>query len=303
MPQGEILAGVIAPHPPHLVYGENPKQNEAKSQCGWETLRKAYKNCREEILALKPEVLVVHTPHWQTVVGHHLLGLERFSGLSVDPIFPHIFRYHYDLNVDVPLSKAIAQKGKAHELTTKLMTNPQFRVDYGCITTLHMINPNWDIPAVVISGNNSPYYFSDEVATEEMMTLGQATKEAIIESGKKAVLLASVTLSHRHFTTEPPIVEDMSYEKIYDHNNYLWDMKVLKMMEEGKSKEMIDLLPKYIKETMSEVKAGSLAWMLSALDKPTYPAKVHGYGSVIGTGNAVVSWNHKMNQERKSNYA
>ena len=36
--KGKILAGCLAPHPPHLVYGENPPQNEAKSECGWETL-------------------------------------------------------------------------------------------------------------------------------------------------------------------------------------------------------------------------------------------------------------------------
>lgn len=301
MSEGEILAGVIAPHPPHLVYGENPPQNEPRSECGWESLRLAYKNCRDEILDLKPDVLVVHTPHWQTVVGHHFLGLEKFSGLSVDPIFPHIFRYKYNLNVDVELSQQIAHHGKSHNLLTKMMTNPKFRVDYGSITSLHMINPSWDLPVVVISSNNSPYYFSDEVGTKEMMQLGQATKEAIKESGKKVVLLASVTLSHRHFTDEAPIVEDMSHEKIYSHNQYLWDMKVIKMMEQGKTKELIDILPEYIEKTVSEVKAGSLAWMLSALDKPDYSAKIHGYGTVIGTGNAIVSWNHKKNKESQKN--
>ena len=46
MSQGEIIAGFLAPHPPHLVYGENPPQNEPKSQGGWEPLRWA-KRVRE----------------------------------------------------------------------------------------------------------------------------------------------------------------------------------------------------------------------------------------------------------------
>ena len=46
MSKGEIIAGFLAPHPPHLVYGENPKQNEAKSQGGWEQLRWAYERAR-----------------------------------------------------------------------------------------------------------------------------------------------------------------------------------------------------------------------------------------------------------------
>ena len=31
-----ILGGFLAPHPPHLVYGENPPQNEPRSRGGWE---------------------------------------------------------------------------------------------------------------------------------------------------------------------------------------------------------------------------------------------------------------------------
>ena len=42
MSKGEIVLGCLAPHPPHLVYAENPPQNEAFSEGGWETLRWGY---------------------------------------------------------------------------------------------------------------------------------------------------------------------------------------------------------------------------------------------------------------------
>ena len=32
MAKGEIVLGCLAPHPPHLVYAENPPQNEAFSE-------------------------------------------------------------------------------------------------------------------------------------------------------------------------------------------------------------------------------------------------------------------------------
>jgi 2-aminophenol/2-amino-5-chlorophenol 1,6-dioxygenase beta subunit len=38
------------------------------------------------------------------------------------------------------------------------------------------------------------------------------------------------------------------------------------------------------------VKAGSLTWLIAALGFPDTPAEVQGYGTVIGTGNAVVEW-------------
>ena len=45
---------------------------------------------------------------------------------------------------------------------------------------------------------------------------------------------------------------------------------------------------------LSEVKAGGLAWMLSALNFPDYAAEVYGYWTVIGTGNAVVGWDPQL---------
>jgi 2-aminophenol/2-amino-5-chlorophenol 1,6-dioxygenase subunit beta len=294
MAKGCIIAGVLAPHPPHLVYAENPPQNEPRAECGWENLRWGYERCRERILAMKPDVLLVHSPHWMTLVGHHVLGLPHFKGLSVDPIFPNLFRYHYDLSVDVELSLLIAEEIASAGMVSKVMRNPDFRIDYGAITTWHLINPAWDIPVASISSNNSPYYFSNEIGQQEMIKLGQATKKAIARSGRRVVLLASNSLSHRHFTEEPEIPEDMSCEHVTHHGQYLWDMKMLKLMREGRGQEILDILPEYINFTDAEVKAGALSWMLSALDVPDYPATVHAYGTVIGTGNAVVEWNHEQ---------
>lgn len=292
---GKILAGVIAPHPPHLVYADKTPRNEAQGECGWEALRWGYEKCRASILALKPEVLILHTPHWQTRVGHHVLGLPHFSGLSVDPIFPHLFRYNYDFDVDLELSLSIADEAKKKGLISKVMKNPDFQVDYGAITSLHLMNPEWNIPVVILSANNSPYSFSPKVGLEEMNKLGEATREAIHKSGKRAVLLASTSLSHRHFVKEPSVVEDMSEEHVYSHDMYRWDIKVLTMMKQGRCKEVLDILPQYIDETFAEVQAGSLNWMLHAMGIPSYPAEVYAYGNVIGTGNAVVEWKAEVN--------
>ena len=288
--KGLITKGILAPHPPHLVYAENPERNEPKSEGGWEVIRWGYDRLRKKLKKDPPDVLLVHSPHWQTVVGHHVLGLPEFKGLSVDPIFPHLFRYRYDLNVDVDLSMSIKLEGEKEGLIMKVMQNPDFRIDYGTIISLHMVNPDWDIPVVCVSSNNSPYYFSNEVGQKEMAKLGRATAKAICDSGKKAWLLASNSLSHRHFTWEADIPEDMSKEHIYHHGQYLWDMQVLDLMRKGRCQQLLDILPEFFDMAEAEVKAGALAWMLHAMDIPDYPAEVHSYGSVIGTGNAVVEW-------------
>jgi 2-aminophenol/2-amino-5-chlorophenol 1,6-dioxygenase beta subunit len=291
MRKGEIIAGYLAPHPPHLVYGENPPQNEPRSQGGWEALRWAYERARLTLEELKPDVLLVHSPHWITQQGHHFLGVPHLAGKSVDPIFPNLFRYRFELDVDVELAEACAAESARLGLTTKMMRNPGFRVDYGTITTLHMMRPQWDIPVVGISANNSPYYLSTEEGLEEMEILGRATRAAIEATGRRAVLLASNTLCHYHFHEEPEPPEDMSKEHPENMAGYLWDMRIIELLRRGRVKETFELLPKFIDEAFAEVKSGAFTWMFAAMGYPELAGELHGYGTVIGTGNAVMEWN------------
>ncbi|MAU40017.1 MAG: tRNA U-34 5-methylaminomethyl-2-thiouridine biosynthesis protein [Kordiimonas sp.] len=290
MSTGKIVAGFLAPHPPHLVYGENPPQNEPRSRGGWEPLRWAYERARQSIEEMKPDVLLVHSPHWITQQGHHFLGVPRLSGRSVDPIFPNLFRYDFDLEVDVELAEACAAEGHELGLYTKMMRNPDFRVDYGTITTLHMVRPQWDIPVVGISSNNSPYYLTLDEGLEEMDRLGKATAKAIEKSGRRAVLLASNTLCHHHFHEEPAIPEDMSKEHPQNYEGYLWDVRIIEMLRAGRTRDVFDILPQFINEAFAEVKSGGFTWMFAAMGYPEIPGELHGYGTVIGTGNAVMEW-------------
>lgn len=288
--KGEIVAGILAPHPPHLVYAENPEQNEPKAECGWETLRWGYERVRKSLAKKDYDVLIVHSPHWRTQVGTHFLGVEKFKSLSVDPIFPNLFRFHYDLSVDVPLAEAIHDEAKNMGLVTEMMRNPDFRVDYGTVVSCHMTNPSWDKPIVSISSNGGARYFNMDVMQATMIKLGQATKKAVEASGKRAVLLSSNSLSHRHFVSESPIVEDMSQEHINNHNQYLWDMRMIDLFRTGQCQQVLDIMSDFTEQATAETDGGSLSWMLSALDIPDYPATLHGYGTVIGTGNAVMEW-------------
>jgi 2-aminophenol/2-amino-5-chlorophenol 1,6-dioxygenase beta subunit len=288
MSAGRIVAGALAPHPPHLIYAENPPQNEPTAECGWENLRWGYERLRKDLP--EHDVIIVLSPHWQTYVGTHFLGVPHFKSKSVDPVFPNLFRYNYELSVDVPLARAIHDRAADAGLVVKMMENPDFRVDYGTIISCHMANPAWDKPIVGISSNRAAAWYSVEVMREQSMALGRATREAVEASGKRAVLLSSNSLSHRHFTTESDVPEDMSREHITHHGQYLWDMKLIQMMKEGRCQELVDVMPEFITQAVSEADAGSLTWLMSALGMPDYPAEVYAYGTVIGTGNVVAGW-------------
>ncbi len=290
MPSGSIVAGALAPHPPHLVYAANPPQNEPRAECGWENLRWGYERMARDLEALKPDVIVVLSPHWQTYIGTHFLGVPAFKSLSVDPIFPNLFRYHYDLQVDVPLAEGICAAAKERGLVTSMMRNPDFRVDYGTIISCHLARPAWDLPVVSISSCRSTAFYNVDVMQEQALALGRATRQAIEASGKRALLLASNSLSHRHFTEESDVPEDMSREHIYNHHQYLWDMRVIDQMKRGRTREIWEQMPEFVEQAVSEADSGALSWLLAAMDFPDYPAEVYAYGTVIGTGNVVASW-------------
>lgn len=293
MSKGKIVAGVLAPHPPHLVYAENPPQNEPTAECGWENLRWGYERLRKSLDYIDYDSIVLLSPHWQTYVGSHFLGVPLFKSLSVDPIFPNLFRFHYDMKVDVPLAESIEANARAAGLVTKMMRNPDFRVDYGTIVSCHLTRPQWDKPIVGISSHRLSAYFNVDTMQNHMLKLGEATREAIEASGKRVILLASNSLSHRHFVSESEVPEDMSQEHITHHGQYLWDMQMIELMKKGRSREIFDLMPDFTEQTMAETDSGALTWMLSALGFPSYPAEVHAYGTVIGTGNAIVEWRHE----------
>jgi 2-aminophenol/2-amino-5-chlorophenol 1,6-dioxygenase beta subunit len=67
-------------------------------------------------------------------------------------------------------------------------------------------------------------------------------------------------------------------------------MKMIDMMKKGQTRQMIDVMTDFTEQATAETDSGSLSWLMAALDFPSRPAEVHGYGTVIGTGNAVVEW-------------
>jgi 2-aminophenol/2-amino-5-chlorophenol 1,6-dioxygenase subunit beta len=285
-----IVAGYLAPHPPHLIYAENPPQNEPRSQGGWDVLRWGYEELRRRMSAReRPDVLIVHAPHWITMVGHHVNCVPNPRGVSVEPIFPNLFRYHYDFRTDVELAEAILSAADDLGLVTSAMREPDVRVDYATIGALHLVNPKWDIPVVSLSANNNPYYYSD-ASLDEMEVLGEATRRAVERTGRRAVLLASNSLSHLHWDVEPEPPEDMSREHPYDQHQYEWDMRLLRVVREGPASGLRTLIGEHIEQTGSETKSGSLTWLMSAMGWPDVAGDVLAYGTVIGTGNAIVEW-------------
>ena len=64
-----------------------------------------------------------------------------------------------------------------------------------------------------------------------------------------------------------------------------------------RAEQLLDEMPEFTEQAIAETDGGALTWLLHALDLPDYNATLHGYGTVIGTGNAVVEWPAWRHQE------
>ena len=65
---------------------------------------------------------------------------------------------------------------------------------------------------------------------------------------------------------------------------------MIELMREGKSQQIIDEMPEFCEQAIAETDGGAFTWLLSAMGVPNEPAILHGYGTIIGTGNAIMEW-------------
>ena len=90
----------------------------------------------------------------------------------------------------------------------------------------------------------------------------------------------------------------MSKEHIASHAMHLWDMRIIDYMQEpGKPNESSMRCPNFTEQAIAESDGGGLTWLLSTLSVLSYPATLHGYGTIIGTGNAIVEWPCYLHEE------
>ena len=118
-----------------------------------------------------------------------------------------------------------------------------------------------------------------------MMELGRVTEMRSSRAEKKAVVLASNSLSHRHFTTESDVPEDMSKEHITSHAMHLWDMRIIEYMRTGQAQRIIDEMPEFTEQAIAESDGGGLNMA------PQYA------NCAVLSGDSAWIWNHHRHRE------
>jgi 2-aminophenol/2-amino-5-chlorophenol 1,6-dioxygenase subunit alpha len=271
MPKGTIQSAYILPGLPHLT-SQVPVES-------WETLRRGFRQAAEHIQNAKPDVLVIYSTQWISVLGHSFQANPNPKGLHVDDNWYEFGDFPFDFQVDVELTTRAAAIASSFDLATKTVNYTGFPVDTGALVVQRFVNPQNTIPVAIVSCN---IY----AGQEDSLTLGRAMRQAIEESGKRAVVVACTGLSGRFFTEAIDPLQDR-FSRAEDDT---WNRRILDLIAHGKNSAVLTLSAEYAKAAVPDMGFKAFAWLMGVLGTPTTPGTLLAYGPVWGTGAAVVEY-------------
>ncbi len=270
-----ILKSYLVPGLPHLLL-----QPELKPE--WQKLRLALDKVRSEIEELNPDIIVIYSTYWSSIIGHQIQAKEHIKWTLVDEEWHSLGSIKYELKTDLDFAKKLSLNCKNRGLLTKLTDYEGFPVDTGTVVANSILNPNNRFKTCVLSSN----IYSDR---QETQVLGKAVRQTINESGKKAVVLVISSLSNR-YRLEPM---DNLNDKISSLKDNEWNLKILEFLSQGRLEDVSQLSRQFHKEARVTKKVVNFKpfwwWSATTGQNNNYTGDIKEYQPIHGTGAAVVA--------------
>lgn len=270
MPDGQILAGLIVPGMPHLVLGA--------PSGSWKELADAAQQLGQQMRARQPDVIVLFSTRWLSVLGHLIQADPNPKGVHVDETWHELGDLPFDLKVDVDLAATSARIAEAAGLQARTVAYDGFPMDTGTLVALRLLDPAASVPVCLVACN----IYSGK---DEELKLGQAIREAVHSLGRRAVIVACTGLSG-HLAREE-IAPDRDR---LDPKDDEWNRRMLDLLVTGRAPEALNLGEAYAKETAADMQFKAVYWLLGALGTRQPRARLHAYGPLWGGGAAVVEF-------------
>jgi len=272
-PTNPIKKGFLLPGLPHILLA--PEKNQ-----GWKRVREAFKAVREEIEAINPDILLIYSTYWPSVIGHQVQAYPNLDWVHVDDEFHELGSIPYKMKIDADFAKVYVEKAKVRGLESRTVAYKGFPVDTGTVVVSKLINPDNKWPAIIVSSN----VYSDRAET---LVLGKACRDAIEATGKTAVAIIISSLSNRLHTEWI----DPKDDKISSLKDQEWNLKFLEFLQEGRLEDASQLSRQFHKEArVNKVANFKPFWWLGAVmgQNNLFKGQVYEYQPIYGTGAAVV---------------
>lgn len=266
-----LVAAFIVPGLPHpyLIPEANPS---------YKKVRDAYESVRAEIRRLKPDLLLLYSTQWLSVIGHQVQARPAPEWNHVDPEWHELGSIPYKLRMDPAFGAAYVQHGEKRGLEMRTVDYHGFPIDTGSVVALKLLNPKNEVPASIVSCN----MYADRAET---IVLGKAARDAVQATGKRVVAIAVTALSNRMHTDIIPFTKD----RIHSLKDDEWNRKYLEFLGKGRLEDASQLAREFSGQANGDQKMKAIWWLSAVMGASNnYDGKVFAYEPIYGTGAAVV---------------
>ena len=270
----KVLKGFVIPGLPHPLLA--PEKNPS-----WQKVREGYDRIRDEVQALNPDVLLIYSTYWASVLGHQIQCQEKPKWTLVDDEWHELGSVPYEFSMDVEFGKAYDEACRGRGLHSRTVDYQGFPIDTGSVVCLKLINPDNKIPASIVSSN----VYSDRAET---LVLGKAAAEALEKQNKTAVVIAITSLSNRYIED----TEFLKEERFRSKKDEEWSRKFLQFLENGRLEDVSQLSRQFHREARVTKKVTNFKpfWWLAATMGETnaYAGELIEFQPIHGTTAALV---------------
>jgi len=261
-----IIGAFMVPHPPLIISEIGGGQEEGISK----TIL-AYKEVAKQIELLKPDTIVLTSPHAIMYADYFHIS----PGVSSEGDFGQFGAKNIRIHVsyDYEFVEKLAETLNVEEFDGGTLGECERKLDHATMVPLYFVNQkykNYKLVRIGLSGQSLLQHYE----------LGKYIKRISEEMKRRVVFLASGDLSHK-------LLESGPYG--YQAEGPLYDKKIMKIM---KSANFIELLKfdRNFCEKAAECGHKSFVIMAGALDQTKIIAKELSYEGPFGVGYGICSY-------------
>ena len=261
-----IVAAYMVPHPPMIV----PQVGRGSEKQITKTIR-AYEAVAAGIAGIRPETIIVTSPHAVLYADYfHISPGEEATGDFGRFRAPEV---RFAEKYDTELVKAICALAKGKDFPAGTLGERDRHLDHGTMVPLYFVKQQYTgfrLVRVGLSGlSNAEHY-----------EFGQIIRQAVEQTGRKAVLIASGDLSHK-------LQEYGPYGFAEEGPEY--DRRIMDAAGRAAFGEMLTFEESFL-DKAAECGHRSFLIMAGALEGMNVEAKVYSHEDVTGVGYGICSF-------------
>lgn len=277
---GEIVGAGLIAHVPTIVL---PEETRRELNGGVDsTLVSGLQQLRREVFdTLDYDTVVVLDSHWATTVEFVVTAQERRTGLFTSEELPRgMSQRPYDFAGDPELAHLIASKGEEHSTWITAIEDDHLPILYATTNVWEYLGQGLPDKRWISIG------VCQTADTEDNLRLGRALGDAIAESDRKVLLIASGAMSHTFWPLRRlRDHEAAGQEHIFSAEAVAADHERLEWFRNGDHAQVLETMPEFYR-FKPEARFGHYLMMLGALGEGDCTATSRQYGDYensIGT--------------------